>query len=86
MAQKATQFQDRLYFQWAQQAQMPPQGTLAVVCRRAQLFFEVVAWKAAHCCSTFAPPHFGHLILFFSCSAMLMTTENFLLQAWQRYS
>jgi hypothetical protein len=51
-----------------------------------QLFLEVVAKNAAHFCSTFVPPHLGHLTLLSSCSARVKTVENFLPQDVQRYS
>jgi hypothetical protein len=52
----------------------------------AQLFLEVVAKNAAHCCSTFVPPHFGHLTLLLSCSVTVKMVENFFSQDLQRYS
>jgi hypothetical protein len=63
----------------------------AIVLRRrfqqsGQLFFEVVAKNAAHCCSTFVPPHLGHFTLFFWCSARLKTVENFFPQDEHKYS
>ena len=51
-----------------------------------QLFLEVVAKNAAHCCSTFALPHLGHLTLLSSCSVRVKTVENFFSQDLQRYS
>lgn len=51
-----------------------------------QLFLEVVAKKAAHCCSTFVPPHLGHFTLPFLCSSRVRTAENFFLQVEHRYS
>ena len=51
-----------------------------------QLFLEVVAKNAAHCCSTFVLPHLGHLTLLSSCSARVKMVENFLPQDVQRYS
>jgi len=48
-----------------------------------QLFLEVVAKNAAHCCSTFVPPHFGHLTLLLSCSVTVKMVENFFSQDLQ---
>ena len=73
---------DRL--SWSDEAESRPLAT--VQAELAQLFLEVVAKNAAHRCSTFVPPHLGHLTLFLSCSVTVKTVENFLLQDVQRYS
>lgn len=51
--------------------------------QEGQLFLEVLAWKRVMSCSTFLPPHFGHLALPASWSLMLIVKENFLLHFGQ---
>jgi len=51
-----------------------------------QLFLLVFAVNVEICCFTFLLLHFGHAALAFSYSLKLCITENFFLQASQRYS
>ena len=51
-----------------------------------QLFAEVFAQNDRNCGTTFLPLHSGHLIFFFSCSAMVSVTVKFLSQFLQKYS
>jgi len=51
--------------------------SLLLTSTRIQLFLEVVAKNAAHCCSTFVLSHLGHFTLLASYSARVKTVENF---------
>jgi len=51
-----------------------------------QLFLLVFAVNVEICCFTFLLLHFGQAALVFSYSLKLCITENFFLQASQRYS